>query len=184
MLCHSRLFQGGMFLSKQVPVKTVKIGMKEYDVIHLFQSDLGIETWVYPDTQINVYGNDTAIKTLADIYDGVRTYNVIAYLERHSSEGADLVIFHGQSTPLNFRSAHQIRKTLKKISTGKTITLNVRLETDNDKMKEDWKFTKTLSVRVEDHLVLINGSTLGLRLCALECLYLTQNDLGHQHYGR
>ena len=169
-------------MSVQVPVKRVKIGSKEYQIIHLEQSDLGIETWVFPETQINVYGNDTAIKTLADIYDGVCTSDVAAYLERHSLEGADLVIFHGQSKPLNFKIAHQIKKTLKKVASEKTITLNVRLETKTDKMKEDWKFNKSLSIRAEEHLVLISGSTLGLRLSALECLYLTQNDFGHQHF--
>jgi hypothetical protein len=171
-----------MPLSYRVKIKQVSIGTKEYEVMHLNQSTLGIETWIYPDTQINVYGNDTAIKTLSCIYDVVSTNKVLAFLERHSPKGADLVIFHGQSTPLNFRLTHLIRKVLKKSRTGKDIVLDVRPESKDDKMNDDWKFEESLSVRVEDHCVLINGSTLGLRLSALECLNLTESDLGHQHF--
>lgn len=169
-------------MSYRIKIKQVSIGTKEYEVIHFNQSTLGIETWVYTDTQINVYGNDSSIKALAYIYEVVSTYKVLAYLERHSPEGADLVIFHGQSTPLNFRLTHLIRKALKKGRAGRDIVLNVRPESKADKMNDDWKFEESLSVRVEDHCVLINGSTLGLRLLALECLYLTESDLGHQHF--
>ncbi|WML48549.1 hypothetical protein RCG23_25580 [Neobacillus sp. PS3-34] len=166
----------------EVPIKRVKIGNKEFKILHLSQTDLGIETWVYPDTQINVYGNDAAIKALADIYDSVCVYDVIVYLDRNGPDSADLVIFHGQSQPLNFRVVHQLKKELKKKLIDKTITINVRPESEDDKMNEEWKFNNTLSIRVENHLVLINGSKRGLRLSALECLYLTQNDLGHQHF--
>ncbi|WP_078554342.1 hypothetical protein [Bacillus alkalicellulosilyticus] len=169
-------------MSYKVKLKQVTIGKKEYEVIHLNQSILGIETWVYPDTQINVYGNDAAINILACLYDVVSTNKVLAYLERHSPEGADLVIFHGQSTPINFRLTHLIRKALKKSRIGRDIVLDLRPECKDDKMTDDWKFEESLSIRVEDHCVLINGSTLGLRLSALECLYLTKSDLGHQHF--
>jgi hypothetical protein len=165
-----------------VNIKKVKIGVIEYEVLHLYQSDLGLETWVYPETQINVYGNDYAIRTLADIYDLVSVHKLIAIIDRHSPDGADLVIFHGQSTPLNFRTIHQLKKSLKKGALFRTINFSVRPESRDDKMKEEWKFNDSLTVRVEDHLVLISGSTLGLRLSALECLYLTENNLGHQHF--
>ncbi|MHC0039753.1 hypothetical protein [Pseudoneobacillus sp. C159] len=165
-----------------VNIKKVKVGVIEYEVLHLSQSDLGLETWVYPETQINVYGNDIAIKTLADIYDLVSIHKLIAVMERHSPDGADLVIFHGQSTPLNFRLVHQLKKSIKKGLITRTFDFCVRPDSKEDKMNDDWKFTTSLTVRAEDHLVLISGSELGLRLSALECLYLTENDLGHQHF--
>lgn len=169
-------------MTNQAPLKKIYVFNKEYNVLHLCQSNVDIETWVFPETQINVYGNDTSVGVLARIYDFVAVHKAVAYLERHSPDGADLVVFHGQSTPLNFRIAHQIKKAIHKAHVGKIVTLNLRPETKEDKMDNDWRFRETLSVRVEDHIVLVSGSTLGLRLLALECHNLTENTLGHQHF--
>jgi hypothetical protein len=169
-------------MQSQATVKKVRIANKEYQVLHLNQNALGLGTWVYPGTQINVYGDDSSLGLLASVYDFVAEYKTIAYLERHSPNGADLIIIHGQSTPLNFRIAHQIKKALIKIKNGKVISLQMRPESNEDNLEHDWRFRESLSVRVEESAVLVSASKVGLRLLALECHKLTHNNMGHQHF--
>lgn len=144
---------------------------------------MSIELSVETGSQVNLYGNTYSLRVLAGMVDAVAKEGGVAFLERHGPQGADLVFFRGTDTPLDFSTYRLIRRSIAALGAGRPVASVVRPETSTDRRDEPWRQQNLVTVRTQDHAVLVGGSALGLRLCALDCLFLADTDkTDHEHW--
>lgn len=145
------------------------------------QADLGIEIGVTPGDQVNAYCSTHNLRLVAALFDACSEDGSVAILYRHSSGGADLVIFRGTDAPLSFPECRRLLDSLRRNHKAESVRLGLRPEMVTDRSNDPWKQRSQITVRAQDHLVLLGGTGYGLRLCALTCIDLAQPG-GPDHY--
>lgn len=150
-------------------------------MLSIRQADLGIEIDVAPGDQVNIYCSTHNLKLVAALFDACSEDGGVAILHRHSPAGADLVIFRGTDAPLNFPDYRRLQDSLQRNHKSEFVRLEMRPEMSTDRSNALWKQRSQITVRTQDHLVLLGGTCYGLRLCALTCMALAEPG-GTDHY--
>lgn len=131
---------------------------------------------------MNVYGSTNSLGLVAALFDACSEDGGIAILHRHSSAGADLVIFRGTDTPLNFPGYKRLQSYLSRTHKAEYARIGIRPEMPTDRSDNLWNQSDQITVRTQAHVVLVSGTSYGLRLFALACMALTQpGETDHYH---
>jgi hypothetical protein len=153
-------------------------------VVSAEQADLGIEVDVWANDQVNTYCNTVSLRLLAHLFDACAGDGQLAVLNRHAPAGADLVIFRGTDTPVDFTAYRRLRDSLQKVRKIPYTAVPACPEMDSDRRTEHWRQRGLITVRTQDHVVLLGGTGHGLRLCALDCLDLAvPGSSDHVHWA-
>ncbi|WP_040948965.1 hypothetical protein [Gorillibacterium massiliense] len=160
-----------------------QINDKFVSAIFLNQSDIGIENSVYPETQINLYGDNKALFTLGALFNLVqKETNLVIYLVGSSDKDFDFVFFHGTSNPLSFKDLFEIKRQASKLKKPKKYCLEINAEMAIDRLNESWKLNDLYSIRSEGQLISMSCNLLGLRLAKVICKSLIETGEGHTHF--
>lgn len=173
--------EGGITIELRVQRVQVPWGSGSLRVLSVRQADLGMEIDVTPGDQANVYCSTHSLKLVAALFDACSEDGGVAMLHRHRSAGADLVIFRGTDAPLSFPECRRLHDSLQRNHTAQFVRLGMRPEMSADRSNALWKQRSQITVRTQDHLVLLGGTSYGLRLCALTCMALAEPG-GTDHY--
>lgn len=171
---------GGIYI--EVIVRKLRVNQKNQNIVFIDQKEIGIENTVYPETQMNLYGDSKSLLTLAGLFNLVREKNVIVYLCRDTEGSSDFAFFHGTSNPLGFKGLAEIRNKIHKTNIVKSCYVQVSEETKADRMRETWRFKNLYSIRSSGQLISMSCNSLGLRLAELVCKDLSDSDQGHTHF--
>lgn len=132
--------------------------------------------------QVNVYGTTESLKLVAALLDRCSESGGVAILYRHDSTGADLVLFRGTDTPMNFPAYRRLRGALRRLRNAEAVDFRVRPEMPSDRVDDTWRQEEQVTVRTDDHVVLVGGTRYGLRMGALSCTWLAEPDGSDHHH--
>ncbi|RKP55550.1 hypothetical protein D7Z26_10225 [Cohnella endophytica] len=120
-----------------IKVKSLNFNRRIVKIAIIQQGSIGIENNVYPDTQINLYGDSKALYYLGAFFNLIqREKSMIIYLQRSSNNESDIVFFHGTSNPISFSDCIEIRNKATKLKHTELYSLEIKEETRSDKLKE------------------------------------------------
>jgi hypothetical protein len=153
----------GPHTGTHVQARHLPWGSGSLRVLSANQADLGIEVDVSAGDQVNLYGAPANLKVLAALFDACSADGGAAVLHRHAPEGADLVIFRGTDVPLDFPAYRRIKGSLSRLGKSASIVLQARPEVPEDRIGDLWRQANQITVRTQDHAVLLGGTGYVLR---------------------
>ncbi|WP_143044405.1 hypothetical protein [Paenibacillus sp. CF384] len=163
----------------------LRVNSVDIKIIHLHQQDIGVFVKEEMGSLVLIDAKDSPeMFLLSTLFKYCHDTDDVIYLQRESTENADLFIFNGAVTPLNRKYVKEIKSTLKCSTLKERIDLTI-VSSENEAFWDkwgSWKYEKQLRIVTSKDVVLLNSSRLGLELLTHSCAHLASSFAGHNHF--